>query len=82
MTITNSQDNERFPNTVASNPMTSDSGTLVNLKPYNGHDSVMVGNGDLLNISHIGDTFLNTTYGKMIMKKVLLVLELKKIFYL
>lgn len=37
-----------FPDTAASNHMTSDSGTLVNLKPYNGHDSVMVGNCDLL----------------------------------
>ena len=73
MTITNSQDREWFPNTAASNHMTGDSGTLVNLKPYSGHDSVMVGNGDLLNISHIGDTFLNTTNGKMVMKKVLLV---------
>jgi hypothetical protein len=78
ITITNSQDREWFPDTAASNHMTSDSGTLINLKPYIGHDSVMVGNGDLLKISHIGDTFLNTTSGKMVMKKVLLVPELKK----
>jgi len=48
------------------------------LKPYNGHDSVMVVNSDLLKISHTGDTFLNTTHGKMVMKQVLLVPGLKK----
>lgn len=86
MTITNTQDSERFPKTTAffferkttaSNHMTGDSGTLVNLKPYNGHDSVMVGIGDLLKISH-PNTFLNTTHGKMVMKQVLLVPGLKK----
>jgi hypothetical protein len=58
MTITSNQYNEWFPNTVASNHMTDDSSTLVNWKPYNGHDSVMVGNGDLLNIFTIVILFL------------------------
>jgi hypothetical protein len=58
MTITSNQYNEWFPNTIASNHMTDDSSTLVNWKPYNGHDSVMVGNGDLLNIFTIVILFL------------------------
>jgi hypothetical protein len=58
MTITSNQYNEWFPNTIASNHMTNDSSTLVNWKPYNGHDSVMVGNGDLLNIFTIMILFL------------------------
>ena len=43
MTITDSQDSAWFPDTGASTHMTGDSGTLVNLKNYNGHDRVMVG---------------------------------------
>lgn len=36
--------------------MTSNSKTLKNKRPYFGNDSVLIGNGNLLGISSIGDT--------------------------
>lgn len=36
----------------ASIHMTSNEGMLINLKPYSGYESVMIGNGTLLCITH------------------------------
>lgn len=53
--LSNSQDAEWFPDTGASSHITAKAGNLTNLIPYHETDSVMIGNGKCLPISHIGE---------------------------
>ena len=78
ITIRDSQDEEWFPDTGASTHMTGDPGKLVNLYAYNGNDSVMIGDGNTLKITHTGDAILQTKTSHFQIKNVLLVPELKK----
>lgn len=43
--------------------MTNDPGNVYNAKPYNGKISIYVGDGNCLNISHIGKIKLQTQNG-------------------
>ncbi|KAF7142376.1 hypothetical protein RHSIM_Rhsim05G0026100 [Rhododendron simsii] len=78
MTISDGQDNAWFPDTGATQHMTSDYGKLQNCTPYFGSDKIMVGNGDTLHITHVGNASLNMGNKEIKLNNVLVVPEIKK----
>ncbi|KAG7594152.1 Reverse transcriptase RNA-dependent DNA polymerase [Arabidopsis thaliana x Arabidopsis arenosa] len=56
--------NDWLPDTAATAHITNSVNNLQQSQPYQGHDSVMVGNGDFLPITHIGTIPLQTLSGK------------------
>lgn len=58
--------------------MTGNPGKLQNLKSYSGNDGVIVGNGEILPITHVGDTKINTQPNPINLKNVLLVSDIIK----
>ena len=67
-----------FPDTGATQHMTPDDGNLSNLQPYKGKDKIMVGNGNKLDITHIGDTTIQSGKDNVKLKNVLVVPNIKK----
>lgn len=61
-----------------SNTNASHVGNLENLRPYNGSDHILVGNGDFLHITHIGDATIGSGSSWIILHNVLLVPELER----
>ena len=53
-------------------------GKVSKLKTYKGGDSLYVGNGDSLDITHIGEGDIYTENGKLKLKNILIVPEIKK----
>ncbi|KAK2972647.1 hypothetical protein RJ640_003025 [Escallonia rubra] len=78
MHVTDSQDSEWFPDTGATAHITEDPGKLSNLVRYQGSDSVMVGNGNKLHISHIGDGKIKSGHSVIPLKDVLVVPHIQK----
>ena len=58
--------------------MTNNTGMLKNLAPYHGLDKVVVGDGNRLTISHIGNTTINSTHGSVELRDVLVVPSIQK----
>ncbi|KAK2975601.1 hypothetical protein RJ640_010678 [Escallonia rubra] len=67
-----------FPDTGASEHMTADDGKLTNSKPYFGPDKIMVGNGEKLKITHIGDAKVQVGSKDLTLQNVLVVPQIKK----
>ncbi|GAA0155861.1 hypothetical protein LIER_13492 [Lithospermum erythrorhizon] len=67
-----------YPNTGASSHMTGDTSLLSSLIPYNGSTQVMVRNGYLLKVSHIGQSSIICSHSTLILKNVLYVPFLTK----
>ena len=61
--------------------ITNDLGKMSQVIPYKGYDAIFVGNGEALRISHIGEARLKTKHRDLKLKKLLVVLEIKKICY-
>ncbi|XP_024041750.1 uncharacterized protein LOC112098966 [Citrus clementina] len=78
MKIEGQMDNNLYADSGATAHMTNDPGIIKRLKPYHGNSSIYVGNGNSLNISHVGQTKLNTANGKLLLKDVLVVPKLTK----
>lgn len=78
MAISENETDAWFPDTGATQHMTSDNGKLIHCQPYHGSDKIMVGNGHKLKITHIGDTVLHTDKNSVKLKNVLVVPEIKK----
>ncbi|KAF8407173.1 hypothetical protein HHK36_006299 [Tetracentron sinense] len=78
MHLSDSENAEWFLNTGATAHITDNPGKLFNLNPYKGKDSVMVGNGNLLKISHIGEEKVSNGDISIPLKNVLLVPKIKK----
>ncbi|KAK2970476.1 hypothetical protein RJ640_028565 [Escallonia rubra] len=78
MHVTDSQDFEWFSDTGATAHITEDPGKLSNLVRYQGSDSVMVGNGNKLHISHIGDEKIKSGHSVIPLKDVLVVPHIQK----
>lgn len=51
---------------------------LPNLVPYTGSDKVLIGDGNKLNVSHIGDASLKTTHGSVKLGHVLVLPSIQK----
>ena len=62
---------EWLPDTSATTDMTGDTGKVRNLVPYSGSNCVMVGNGNKLKITHVGDSAINAANGTIPLNKVL-----------
>ena len=58
--------------------ITDDPGNLDSLTPYHGSDGVMVGNGQTLPITHIGQATIGTGVSSIKLNDVLLVPDIKK----
>lgn len=58
--------------------MTNDTGKLSYKIPYNGNDMIYVGDGNCLPITYTGDAHVVTSEGKLNLKYVLVVPNLKK----
>ncbi|KAH9648572.1 retrovirus-related pol polyprotein from transposon RE1 [Citrus sinensis] len=71
-------DAKLYADSGATTHMVNDPGKISELKPYEGNDAIIVGNGDCLNISHIGNTSIDTGISKLYLKNVLVVPSLKK----
>jgi len=67
-----------YTDTGANSHMTSDLGNLDDPQPYMGNDHVMIGDGLQLSISHIGNTNLDSSHGKLELQDVLVVPNIKK----
>ncbi|KAF6152047.1 hypothetical protein GIB67_031369 [Kingdonia uniflora] len=67
---------EWLPDTGATTHITDNPGTLPNIKPYFGSDYVMVGNGNQLPITHMGETRIANS--KLHLHNVLVVPDIKK----
>lgn len=78
LTVADSQDSEWFPDTGGSAHITENPGKLPNLRPYVGNDGIMAGNGEILPITHVGETKINTTSSSIPLKNVLVVPNIKK----
>ena len=71
--------NAWLPDTGSSAHMVNDAGILSNVHPYLGNTCIVAGNGDILDISHIGDTSLPLSNGSNLpIKDVLVVLGIQK----
>lgn len=79
MKIANTQDGDWFPDTGATDHITGNLGNLYSLTPYNGHDGVMVGNGQILLITHIGQAHIGSPTSLIQLNDVLLVPQIKKV---
>nr|XP_009767591.1 PREDICTED: uncharacterized protein LOC104218727 [Nicotiana sylvestris] len=55
MSFNDQPDDNLYIDSRATNHMVQFAGTLINPSPFKGNDSVMVGNGDKLSITHIGN---------------------------
>lgn len=60
------------PDTAATHHITNDPQHLLSAVPYEGHDSVIVGNGDFLPITHIGSIPLPALSGNLNLNEVLI----------
>jgi hypothetical protein len=67
-----------YTDTGANSHMTPNPGNLDDPQSYTGNDHVMVGNGSRLSISHIGNTTLDSSHGKLELQDVLVVPNIKK----
>ena len=76
--LAHNQDDAWYLDTGGSTHMTADAGKLHSLIPYTGPEKIMVGNGESLNISHIGDTTIATGNNSLPLHNVLVVPNIKK----
>ena len=79
MTVSDPNDTEWIPDTGATSRMTNDAGIFTSLAPYNGKDTIIIGDGKSSPISHIGNASIPTTHGNLDPTNVLLVPKLPKI---
>lgn len=78
VSLTDTPDPDMYVDTGANAHMTNNLGILTNLTSYHGLDKVVVGDGNCLKISHIGDTTVKSSYGSIPLRDVLVVPSIKK----
>ena len=69
----NQTDDQIYADSWATFHIINNPGKLKTIVPYKGHDKIFVGNGQGLQISHIGNTSLKIDYGDLHLKNVLVV---------
>ncbi|KAG6666675.1 hypothetical protein CIPAW_01G048700 [Carya illinoinensis] len=62
----------------ATDHMIANEGILHSLTPYQGHDGIMVGNGKVLPITHVGQAIVGSSNSQLLLNDVLVVPEIKK----
>ena len=78
MTLHDIQDDSWYPETGASAHMNVDFGKLHTLSNYFGSEKIIAGNGEALNITHIGSTDLKVVNNRLKLNNILVVPEIKK----
>lgn len=78
MAINDPQDPAWHLDTGAMDHITNNSGNLYSLVPYQGTNSVMVGNGETLPITHIGIATIGSSPSPIQLYNILLVPSIKK----
>lgn len=78
LSTADSSDPNWYPDTAATAHMTADAGNLSCSRLYDGTDRVLVGNGQLLDISHIGSAKLSLGQSKFLLKDLLHVPSIRK----
>ncbi|KAI3455055.1 hypothetical protein Pfo_011718 [Paulownia fortunei] len=78
MNLNNENDPNFYADSGATAHMSNQEGNLKSLKPYFGNNSIFVGNGQALSITHSGKALLNTSHGKILLNNVLVVPKIKK----
>ena len=71
-------DNALYADSGATTHILNNPGKISQLKTYKGGDSLYVGNGDSLDITHIGEGDIYSKNGKLKLKNVLIVPDIKK----
>ena len=69
---------EWYPDSGATNHVTSSASGLQQISPYEGADTIMVGDGAYLPITHIGSTNITTSKGTLPLNEVLVCPKMKK----
>ncbi|KAJ4961904.1 hypothetical protein NE237_021814 [Protea cynaroides] len=64
------EDSKWFPDIGATTHMTDNGGKLHNLSPYVGTDAIMVGNGEKVPITHIGEGTINSKTSTLPLSKI------------
>ena len=79
----NQTDDQIYIDLEATSHIINNPGKLKTIIPYKGHDKIFVGNGQGLQISHIGNTSLKTYYEDLHLNNILVVPKIffKKISY-
>lgn len=72
------QDLEWFPDLGATTHLTNDVGNFSNVRPHKGSDTIIIGNGASLKITHIGNARISTASRKFHLKNVLVVPEITR----
>jgi hypothetical protein len=75
--VNSPNEGEWLPDTGVTAHITDDPGILSDIKPYVGSDSVMVGNGHQLPITHTGNAHIFPTDSPLSLNNVLIVLDIK-----
>ena len=70
--------NDWYPDTAVTHHITSSTQHLKTAEPYSGPDSVIVGNGDFLPITHVGSIALPSLSGTLPLKDVLVCPQITK----
>ena len=78
LAIKDEDDNALYADSRATTHILNNPGKVSKLKTYKGGDSLYVGNGDSLDITHIGEGDIYTENGKLKLKNILIVPEIKK----
>ncbi|KAF2294273.1 hypothetical protein GH714_008816 [Hevea brasiliensis] len=81
LTLDNSNNQSFIVDSGATSHMIKDLGNLSFIKPYDGNDVIYVGNGNSVPITHTGDVLITTDNGKLKLKDVLVLPDLKKNYY-
>ena len=76
--ITPPEEGVWHPDSAATAHITDNPGTLSNIRNYNGCDSVMVGNGEQLAITHTGQAHIFPRHSQLSLHDVLVVPDIKK----
>ncbi|TXG63956.1 hypothetical protein EZV62_010950 [Acer yangbiense] len=78
MNLKNKDDPNLYADSGATTHILNDPGKLSKVMRYKGNDTILVGNGESLNISHIGEGKIETKDGTLDLKNVLIVPNIKK----
>ena len=69
MAIKDDDDPNLYTDSGATTHMINNSGKLSKIIPYKGNETIVVGNGERLNISHLGEGKITTENGTLNLKK-------------
>lgn len=79
MSLKTKDDSNMYADSGATTHILNDTGKLSKVMHYKGNDTILVGNGENLNIFHIGEGKLETKSSTLDLKNILVVPNIKRI---